>query len=98
MAARKQNSRAVPWGARYATLAVRILGPFGAGLALFAAGVLAIFLLAGSDFQTFCNDVRALAGATWHAIRAVVMTMAAIETKIRRFGASMRSLPHDERG
>ena len=85
-------------GSSVATLAVRILGPFGAGLALFAAGVLGIFMLAGSDFQTFCNDVGALAGATWHAIRAVVRAAAAIETKIRRFGASMRSLPHDEEG
>jgi DNA segregation ATPase FtsK/SpoIIIE, S-DNA-T family len=83
-------------GNSVSTLAVRILGPFGAGLALFAAGVLAIFLLAGSDFQTFCSDVRALAGAIWHAIRALVITIAAVETKIRRFGASLRSLPqHD---
>src|ERR671917_751347 len=59
-------------GRAVAALAVRGLGPFGAGLALFAAGVLAIFLLAGSDFQTFSHDVRALAGVMWHAIRAVV--------------------------
>ena len=51
-------------GSEVATLAVRFLGPFGAGLALFAAGVLAIFLLAGSDFQTFCDDVRALLEAS----------------------------------
>ncbi|MCD6057076.1 MAG: cell division FtsK/SpoIIIE [Thermomicrobiales bacterium] len=85
-------------GSSVATLAVRILGPFGAGLALFAAGVLGIFMLAGSDFQTFSNDVSALAGATWHAIRAVVRASAAIESRIRRFGASMRSLPQDEEG
>jgi len=83
-------------GSSVSTLAVRILGPFGAGLALFAAGALAIFLLAGSDFQTFCNDVRALAGVMWRAIRAAVVAIAAIETKIRRFGASLRSLPHDD--
>jgi S-DNA-T family DNA segregation ATPase FtsK/SpoIIIE len=83
-------------GSSVATLATRILGPFGAGLALFAAGVLAIFLLAGSDFQTFCNDVRALAAATWHAISAVVVAMAAVETKIRRFGASWRSVQQDD--
>jgi S-DNA-T family DNA segregation ATPase FtsK/SpoIIIE len=85
-------------GRSVATLVERILGPFGAGLALFAAGVLAIFLLAGSDFQTFCNDVRALTGATWHAIRAVFVTIAAFETKIRRFGGSLRSFPHDDAG
>src|SRR5215207_5295234 len=85
-------------GSSVATLAVRILGPFGAGLALFAAGVLAIFLLAGSDFQTFCNDVRALAAAIWHAISAVVVAIAAVETKIRRFGASLRSVQQDDAG
>src|SRR5918998_1175040 len=55
-------------GTSVATLSIRLLGPFGAGLALFAVGVLAIFLLAGSDFQTFCNDVRALIDAIWRAI------------------------------
>src|SRR5918995_2698655 len=60
-------------GSAVATLAVRILGPFGAGLALFAAGVLSIFLLAGSDFQTFCSDVRSLAGAVWNTCRVVVL-------------------------
>ncbi len=59
-------------GSSVATLSIRILGPFGAGLALFAVGVLAIFLLAGSDFQTFCNDVRALLEATWRAISALI--------------------------
>ncbi len=85
------SRRAVRWGAQLPRLALRILGPFGAGLALFAAGVLAIFLLAGSDFQTFCNDVRALLEATWRAISALIVAAAAIETKIRRFGASLRS-------
>ena len=77
---------------------LRILGPFGAGLALFAAGVLAIFLLAGSDFQTFCNDVRALLEATWRAISALIVAAAAVETKIRRFGASLRSPRDGEAG
>ena len=72
-------------GSSVATLSIRILGPFGAGLALFAVGVLAIFLLAGSDFQTFCNDVRALLEATWRAISALIDAAAAVETKIRRF-------------
>ena len=78
-------------GSAVATLAFRILGPFGAGLALFAAGVLAIFLLAGSDFQTFCDDVRALLEATWRAITILVAVLASIEARIRRFGVSLRS-------
>src|SRR5215218_2629441 len=73
-------------GASVALLAMRILGPFGAGLALFAGGVLAIFLLAGSDFQTFCNDVRALLEAIWRAISIVMAALGTIEAKIRRFG------------
>ena len=85
-------------GRSVASLALRILGPFGAGLALFAAGVLAIFLLAGSDFQTFCNDVRALLEATWGAISALIVAAAAIEKKIRRFGASLRSPVNGEAG
>jgi DNA segregation ATPase FtsK/SpoIIIE, S-DNA-T family len=85
-------------GRSVASLALRILGPFGAGLALFAAGVLAIFLLAGSDFQTFCNDVRALLEATWRGISALVVAAAAIEAKIRRFRASLRSPVNGEAG
>src|SRR5215213_3682463 len=81
-------------GSSVATLTVRILGPFGAGLCLFAAGVLAIFLLAGSDFQTFCNDVRALLEAIWRAVRTLVAALSAAEAKIRRLGASLRS-PRD---
>src|SRR5215218_2215488 len=78
-------------GHSVAALSIRILGPFGSGLALFAAGVLAIFLLAGSDFQTFCADVRALLEASWRAISALIAAAAATERKIRRFGASLRS-------
>jgi DNA segregation ATPase FtsK/SpoIIIE, S-DNA-T family len=80
-------------GSAVAALAVRILGPFGAGLALFAAGVLAIFLLAGSDFQTFCNDVRALFQAIWRVASKLIAALGTVEAKIRRFGASLRS-PH----
>ncbi len=78
-------------GSSVAILAIRFLGPFGAGLALFAVGVLAIFLLAGSDFQTFCNDVRALTEAARRSVRALLMVTAAIEIKIRHFGTSVRS-------
>jgi S-DNA-T family DNA segregation ATPase FtsK/SpoIIIE len=78
-------------GSSIATLSLRVLGPFGAGLGLFAVGVLAVFLLAGSDFQTFGNDVRALFNAIWSAIRGLIAAAAAVETKLRRFGASLRS-------
>ena len=81
-------------GRSVAALSIRVLGPFGAGLALFAGGVLAIFLLAGSDFQTFCSDVRALIEATWRGISRLITAAAAIERKIRRFGASLRT-SHD---
>jgi S-DNA-T family DNA segregation ATPase FtsK/SpoIIIE len=81
-------------GSSVATLSVRVLGLFGAGLALFAIGVLAIFLLAGSDLQTFCNDVRALSQATWRTVTALVVAMAAIERRIRQFGAAVRSSQH----
>src|SRR5215212_2254550 len=83
-------------GNAVATLAVRILGPFGAGLALFAAGVLAIFLLAGSDFQTFCNDVRALVEVTWRAMTTLAAALGATEAKIRHFGSALRSLHTDD--
>jgi S-DNA-T family DNA segregation ATPase FtsK/SpoIIIE len=82
-------------GSSVASLSIRILGPFGAGLALFAVGVLAIFLLAGSDFQTFCADVRALAEATWRAISALISAAAATERRIRQFGSSLRSPRHE---
>jgi DNA segregation ATPase FtsK/SpoIIIE, S-DNA-T family len=85
-------------GSSVAILATRILGPFGAGLALFAAGVLGIFLLAGSDFQTFSDDVRALGQAMWNFISTIVAALAAIETKIRRFGASLRSADDNDTG
>ncbi len=77
-------------GSSVANLAVRFLGQFGAGLALFATGVLAIFLLAGSDLQTFANDVRALCRAIWGAIAALIAAAAGVETRLRRFGAALR--------
>jgi len=80
-------------GSAVAVLTTRFLGPFGAGLALFAVGVLAIFLLAGSDLQTFCDDVRALLEAIWRAINTIIIDAAALETRIRHFGASLRPRP-----
>lgn len=75
-------------GTSVAALAFRFLGPFGAGLALFALGVLAIFLMAGSDLQTFSEDVRALFAVIWAAIIAVIVAAGTLERKMRRFGAS----------
>lgn len=77
-------------GVSVAGLAFRFLGPFGAGLALFAIGVLAVFLLAGSDLQTFSEDIRALFIVIWAGIMATVAAAAAVEARLRRFGASFR--------
>ncbi|MGH2613654.1 MAG: DNA translocase FtsK 4TM domain-containing protein [Thermomicrobiales bacterium] len=77
-------------GTAVAGLALRFLGPIGAGLALFAAGVLAIFLLAGSDLQTFADDVRALIRAIWGVVLALIAVAAAVESKMRQFGASLQ--------
>ncbi|MFT4039731.1 MAG: DNA translocase FtsK 4TM domain-containing protein [Thermomicrobiales bacterium] len=52
-------------GSSVATLSHRFLGPFGAGLALFALGVMGVFLLAGSDLQTFSADVAELTRVLW---------------------------------
>jgi S-DNA-T family DNA segregation ATPase FtsK/SpoIIIE len=83
-------------GISVAGLAHRFLGPFGAGLALFAVGVLAIFLLAGSDLQTFWADVRALGAVIWRGMKAVVAAAAAAERRIRRFGASFQRPQADD--
>ena len=77
-------------GISVAGLALRFLGPFVAGLALFAIGVLAIFLLAGSDLQTFAADVGALFTVIWASLRAIVAAAARIERRIRHFGTSLR--------
>jgi S-DNA-T family DNA segregation ATPase FtsK/SpoIIIE len=73
-------------GTSVAALALRFLGSFGAGLALFAVGVLAIFLLAGSDLQTFSDDVSALLKLLWGALAAAVAVAAKLESQVRRFG------------
>lgn len=75
-------------GTSVATLTLRFLGPFGAGLALFATGVVGIFLLAGSDLQTFGEDVRDLSIVIWGGILAVVAIAAALVRRIRGFAAS----------
>ncbi|MDQ3780749.1 MAG: FtsK/SpoIIIE domain-containing protein, partial [Chloroflexota bacterium] len=74
-------------GVAVATVALRFLGDLGAGLALFVIGVFAVFLLAGTDLQTFWDDLRALGRVfqrglvalsvpivrVVHAIRAIVI-------------------------
>ncbi len=74
-------------GMSVATLSHRILGPFGAGLVLFAIGVMGIFLLAGSDLQTFSNDVRDLFVVLW---TGMVMVTAAVASVMRNFAAAVR--------
>jgi S-DNA-T family DNA segregation ATPase FtsK/SpoIIIE len=80
-------------GTSVAGLALRVLGPFGSGLALFALGVLAIFLLAGSDLQTFSEDVGALFTVLWGVITALIAVAAVLETRLRRLGASLQQPP-----
>lgn len=58
-------------GVAVATLSLRMLGQVGSGLALFVVGVFAVFLLAGSDLQTFLSDVRALAALIWRWLSRV---------------------------
>ena len=60
-------------GVAVATVALRFLGDFGAGLALFVAGVFAVFLLAGSDLQTFWDDLRALGSALRRGLFSLAM-------------------------
>ncbi|MCA9863981.1 MAG: DNA translocase FtsK 4TM domain-containing protein, partial [Thermomicrobiales bacterium] len=74
-------------GMSVATLSHRILGPFGAGLVLFAIGVMGIFLLAGSDLQTFSNDVRDLGSVIWTGI---VLATAALAAVVRNFASAVR--------
>lgn len=75
-------------GMSVATLSHRILGPFGAGLVLFAIGVMGIFLLAGSDLQTFSNDVRDLFAVIWNGVALLVT---ALVTVTRNFVLAVRT-------
>ncbi len=75
-------------GMSVATLSHRILGPFGGGLVLFAVGVMGIFLLAGSDLQTFSNDVRDLFTVIWSGI--VMLTAVAVSAARSFVGAVRR--------
>jgi S-DNA-T family DNA segregation ATPase FtsK/SpoIIIE len=63
-------------GTAVATITQRILGPVGAGLGLFIAGVAGVLLLAGTDLQTFWSDLVALALALWRLARRLLRAVA----------------------
>ena len=63
-------------GLAVATLALRFLGELGSGLGLFVVGAFAVFLLAGTDLQTFWADLRAFLLMVWRGLRAVGRVLA----------------------
>jgi len=69
-------------GIAVATLTLEVLGTIGAGLVLFALGVFAVFLLAGSDLHTFIGDIGALIALFWRSFARMI-------GGIRRFFAMM---------
>ncbi|MGI9255225.1 MAG: DNA translocase FtsK 4TM domain-containing protein, partial [Thermomicrobiales bacterium] len=54
-------------GAGIGILLQRVLGEVGSGLALFVVGIFGVFLMAGSDLQTFWTDLRALGRLIYRA-------------------------------
>lgn len=72
-------------GVSVGEISFRILGPFGGGLALFAIGVLAVFMLAGSDLQTFSNDTKDLCVVLWSLGRSAATTCGAAQRRVRNF-------------
>ena len=64
------------FGIAVATLSLRILGQLGAGLVHFTVGVFAVFLLAGSDLQTFGADLHALLTLIGKGIARIVRAIA----------------------
>ncbi|HET7092060.1 MAG TPA: DNA translocase FtsK 4TM domain-containing protein, partial [Thermomicrobiales bacterium] len=81
------------FGLAVATLTTRILGELGAGPALFAAGVLAVFLLAGTDLQTFCDDVRALGRLFGRFLRAIAAFLTPVARLLLPGARARRILP-----
>jgi hypothetical protein len=87
-------------GIAVATLTLRVLGQLGAGLAMFVVGVFAVFLLAGSDLQTFCADIRALFSLLGRGIariarsvgRAIGVLYAAVAAAIGVVAGAVRRL------
>jgi DNA segregation ATPase FtsK/SpoIIIE, S-DNA-T family len=81
------------FGLAVATLTTRILGELGAGPVLFVGGVLAIFLLAGTDLQTFCDDLRALGRLFGRFLRAVVALLTPLARLLTPGDHARRILP-----
>ncbi len=71
-------------GVGVATSVTRFLGDLGSGLALFVLGIFAIFLLAGTDLQTFAEDVRAFAALLWHGLTTILRAIATLVRAIWR--------------
>jgi S-DNA-T family DNA segregation ATPase FtsK/SpoIIIE len=65
-------------GVGVATSITRFLGDLGSGLALFVLGIFAIFLLAGTDLQTFAEDVRAFASLLWHGLTTMLRVVSTV--------------------
>ncbi|HEX5499788.1 MAG TPA: DNA translocase FtsK, partial [Thermomicrobiales bacterium] len=81
------------FGLAVATLTTRVLGELGAGPALFAAGVLAVFLLAGTDLQTFCDDLRALGRLFGRFLRAIAAFLTPVARLLLPGARARRILP-----
>jgi len=70
-------------GVAVASLVWRAIGDLGAGLALFVAGVFGLFLLAGTDLQTFWRDLQALAALFATASRPFFRFVVALVRRAR---------------
>ena len=80
-------------GFAVATLLAGALGELGAGPALFVCGVLGIFLLVGSDLQTFASDLRALGRLVWRFALAVAGLFRPLARRLRPDPTARRVLP-----
>jgi len=76
-------------GLAVASLTHQALGELGAGLALFVVGVFGVFLLAGTDLQTFWADLRALGRLLRRWLAALVRVAT---TLLRPFVATLARL------
>ena len=85
-------------GFAVATLLAGALGELGAGPALFVCGVLGIFLLVGSDLQTFASDLRALGRLVWRFALAVAGLFRPLARRLRPDPTARRVLPAIEPG
>ncbi len=80
-------------GFAVATLLAGALGELGAGPALFVCGVLGIFLLVGSDLQTFASDLHALWKLVWRFVLAVAGLFRPLVRRLRPDPTARRVLP-----